>query len=90
MPNFGTHSNFDTNCEHNSKYTSMMAATTLHKNIISPEICRHQPSSPTATSCYPVTQTLPSTFVAVGMARAVAVAVVVGGGMAVVNHPINK
>ncbi len=40
------------------------------------EIRHHQPSSPPAASHCPVTQMLPSTFVAVVVARGVAVAMV--------------
>jgi hypothetical protein len=41
------------------------------------EIRHHQPSSPVTASRCPVTQTLPSAFVAVAMARPVVVVVVV-------------
>ncbi len=40
------------------------------------EISCHQPSSPATTNSFPVTQTLPSTFMAVAVARVVAVVVV--------------
>ncbi len=43
------------------------------------EIRRHQPSSPAAARSFQVTQTSPSTFVAVARAVVVAVTVVVGG-----------
>ncbi len=48
------------------------------------EIRRHQLSSPTATSSFPVIQALPSTFMAVAGARVVAVVAAVAVALAVV------
>ncbi len=56
---------------------AMTATMVMMAVLINKEICCYQPSSPTAASHYPVTQTLPLTFVAVAMAKALVAVVVV-------------